>query len=144
MSGLEKILTMAASGMSAESIRLNTIASNLVNANSVGNSESTTYRAKHAVFQEVQHDIPGLSASDQPTGGVQVTDILPSTQPLKKRYEPDNPQADQSGYVYTSDVNPVEEMTNMIEASRSYQASVEMMNSTKSLIQQTINVMNSK
>lgn len=144
MSSLDRILTTAASGMSAESIKLNTIASNLANSSSVGSSEDTTYRAKQAIFTEVKEPLSGLSDSEQPIGGVRVTDIKNGTKPLQKRYEPGNPSANSDGYVYVTDVNPIEEMTNMIEASRSYQANVEIMNSTKGLIQQTISVMNSK
>jgi flagellar basal-body rod protein FlgC len=144
MSSLDRILTTAASGMSAESIKLNTIASNLANSSSVGGSDETTYHAKQAVFSEVKAPIPGLSDSEQPIGGVRVTDIKNSTKALQQRYEPSNPLANSDGYVYVTDVNPIQEMTNMIEASRSYQANVEIMNSTKGLIQQTISVMNSK
>lgn len=141
---LDKILTTASSGMSAESMQLNIIASNLANANSVGSSEKETYRAKSAVFSEVRNPVPGLSESDQPIGGVRVTDVKTSQKPLEKRYDPTNPLASSDGYVYVSDVNTVAEMTNMIEASRSYQADVDMMNSAKGLIMQTINVMNEK
>lgn len=144
MSRLDSILTNAASGMSAESIRLNTIASNLANANNVGSSEESTYHAKHAVFSEVKNNIPGVSEADQPIGGVRVTDIANSEKPLQKRYDPGNPLANPEGFIFISDVNPVEEMMNMIEASRSYQADVEMMNTTKGLILQTMNVLNSK
>ena len=91
MSSLEHILTTAASGMSAESIRLNTISSNLANANSVSGDEASTYHAKTAEFSEVKDRIPGLSDADQPIGGVQVTKVSTSQKPLEKRYEPDNP-----------------------------------------------------
>lgn len=144
MTTLDKILTNAASGMSAESIRLNTIASNLANANSMGSSDEATYHAKHAIFSEVTSPINGLSASEQPIGGVRVTDVKNSEKPLQKRYQPDNPMANSDGFVYVTDVNPLEEMTNMIEASRSYQADVDIMNTTKGLILQTINVLNTK
>lgn len=144
MTTLDKILTNAASGMSAESIRLNTIASNLANANSVGSSDEATYHSKHAIFSEVTSPIDGLSASEQPIGGVRVTDVKNSDKPLQKRYQPDNPMANSDGFVYVTDVNPLEEMTNMIEASRSYQADVDIMNTTKGLILQTINVLNTK
>lgn len=144
MAALDRVLTNAASGMSAESIRLNTIASNLANAGSVGTTEADTYRAKSAIFTEVRDPIPGLPDSDQPIGGVRVTDVRTSTQPLQKRHDPGNPLANSDGDVYVSDVNPIEEMTNMIEASRSYQANAEIMNTVKSLILHTVNVMNSK
>lgn len=144
MTSLEHILTTAASGMSANSIRLNTISSNLANASSVSGDESQTYHAKTAQLAEVKDRIPGLSDIEQPKGGVQVTEVKSSTKPLEKRYEPDNPLANKEGFVYVSDVNPIEEMTNMIEASRSYQANVELMNTTKGLMMQSINVLNAK
>lgn len=141
---LEKILTNAASGMSAQSIRMNTIASNLANTDNVSGSDETTYHAKYPIFSEVVQQVPGLSASDQPTGGVRVTDIAHSKQPLEKRYEPDHPSANSEGYIYMTDVNPIEQMTNMISASKEYQANVEVMNTTKNLILQTLSVINEK
>ncbi len=144
MSSLDKILTNAASGMSAESIRLNTIASNLANADDVGSSEQSTYHGKYPIFSEVKEKVPGLSEDDQPTGGVRVTGIKQSDKPLEKRYEPENPLANKEGYVYLTDVNPIEQMTDMISASKEYQANVDVMNTTRNLISQTINVLNSK
>jgi flagellar basal-body rod protein FlgC len=144
MSSLDKILTTAASGMSAESIRLNTIASNLANADGMGGSEDTTYRTKYPVFSEVKQRIPGLSDDDQPIGGVRVTDVQHSLKPLEKRYDPDNPVANKEGYVYLTDVNSIEQMTDMISASKEYQANVDVMNTTKNLISQTISVLNTK
>jgi flagellar basal-body rod protein FlgC len=144
MSSLEKIMTNAASGMSAQSIRLNTIASNLANADSVSGSEETTYHTKYPIFSEVTQKVSGLNEDDQPLGGVRVTDIQQSKKPLEKRYEPDHPLADKNGNVYLTDVNPIEQMTNMISASKEYQANVEVMSTTKNLIMQTINVLNNK
>ena len=144
MSTLEKILTNAASGMSAQSIRLNTIASNLANSSNVGSSESTTYRTKSPIFSEVTQKISGLNDDEQPIGGVQVTEVANSQKPLQKKYAPDNPLANKEGFVYMTDVNPIEEMTNMISASKEYQANVEVMNTTKNLIMQTLNVLNTK
>ncbi len=144
MGTLEKILTNAASGLSAESIHMNTIASNLANANNVGSSEETTYHAKSPRFEEVKDKIIGLSENDQPVGGVRVTKITNSTTALEKKYDPDNPLANDDGFVFVTDVNPIEQMADMIEASKSYQANIEIMNTTKGLIMQTINLLNSK
>lgn len=138
---LEKIFTNAASGMSAQSIRMNTIASNLANAGSVGGSQDATYHAKYPIFSEVTKRVAGLSEDDQPVGGVRVTDVKHTTKPLEKRYQPDHPSADKDGYVYMTDVNPIEEMTNMIAASKDYEANVEVMNTTKSLVAQSINIL---
>ena len=138
---LDKILTNAASGLSAQSIRLNTIASNLANASSIGTSEESTYRKKYPIFSEVQNEIVGLNKDDQPIGGVRVTDIDTSKQPLDRRYDPENPLANEQGFVYLTDVNSIEEMTNMISASKEYEANVEIMNTTKNLVNQAINVL---
>ncbi len=141
---MERILTNAASGLSAQSIRMSTIASNLANAGSVGTTADSTYHAKYPVFSEVNQQVMGLSAADQPVGGVQVTDITQSNKPLERRYEPHNPLADQKGYVYATDVNPIAEMTDMISASKEYEANVQVMNTTKSLMEQSINLLNGK
>jgi flagellar basal-body rod protein FlgC len=144
MSTLERIMNNAASGMSAQSVRLNTIASNLANADNVGQSNETAYHRKSPVFSEVTQKIAGLSDEDQPLGGVAVNQISKSQKPLQHRHDPDNPLADENGEVYITDVNPIEEMTDMISASKEYQADVDVMNTTKSLIQQTISVLSTK
>lgn len=141
---LEKILTNAASGMSAQTIRMNTIASNLANSDNVAGTESEAYHAKYPIFSEVTQKVPGLTENDQPTGGVKVTDITKNVKPLEKRYQPDHPLANKEGYIYLTDVNPIEEMTNMISASKDYQANVEIMNTTKNLIMQTLTVLNER
>lgn len=141
---LEQTLTNAASGMSAQSIRMNTIASNLANAGSVGSTEDKTYHAKYPIFSEVNQQISGLSDGDQPIGGVQVTSIEKSKKELERRYEPDHPLADKDGYIYATDVNPITEMTNMMSASKEYQANVDVMNTTKNMIMQSISLINSK
>jgi flagellar basal-body rod protein FlgC len=141
---LEKIFTNAASGMSAQSIRMNTIASNLANAGSVGSSDEATYHAKYPIFSEVTHQIAGLNAEDQPVGGVRVTSIDHSKKPLDKRFDPNNPSADKDGFVFVTNVNTIEEMTNMIAASKDYEANVDVMNTAKNLVLQSINVLNTK
>lgn len=141
---LERIFTNAASGMSAQSIRMNTIASNLANAGSVGSSEDSTYHSKYPIFSEITQKIAGLNDEDQPVGGVRVTKIDSSHKPLEKRYDPNHPSADANGFVYLTDVNPIEEMTNMIAASKEYEANVEVMNTTKGLLGQSLNILNSK
>lgn len=135
---LDNILNTMASSMSAESLRMNVSASNLANAGSIGKSEAETYHAKHPVFATITQSIPGLSEMDQSIGGVRVTDIIPNQKPLDWRYDPNNPQADENGRVYQTDVNPIEEMTDMISASRQYQASAEVTTTTKKLLMQTI------
>lgn len=136
--GIESILNIAASSMSAESTRLNLTASNMANSNTVGSTPDTTYRAKHPVFSEITDALDGIIASEQAVGGVHVTDVVHSQKPLNFRMDPDNPMADSQGRVYVTDVNPIEEMADMISASKQYQAAVEVMNTTKNLMAQTI------
>lgn len=141
---LDQVLTNAASGLSAQTIRMNTIASNLANAGTVGTSENTTYRTKYPIFSEITHKINGLSESDQPVGGVRVTGVQHSKKPLEKRLEPENPLANEDGYIFATDVNPIAEMTNMIAASKEYQANVEVMNTAKNLITQTLSIISDR
>lgn len=141
---MEQVLTNAATGLSAQTVRMNTIASNLANAGSVGSSEATTYHAKYPVFSEIHQQAAEIGQDDPPTGGVKVTGIKESQKPLEKRYEPSHPLANKDGFVYATDVNPITEMTNMISASKEYQANVEIMNTTKNLIVQTLGILNTK
>lgn len=140
--GLDRILNTMASTLSAQSIRMNVTASNLANAGSMGSSEATTFHSKHPVFQEVQQQVAGLTQSDQPVGGVRVTDIIESKKKLDWHYDPDNPMADKDGRVYITDVDSISEMTDMLAASKEYHAAIEVMNTTKSLLLKTIRAMN--
>ena len=131
---LFRIFDVAGSGMSAQSVRLNTIASNMANANTTNGDVTKVYRAKQPVFTTV---LQGAEA-DPASSGVEVTRIVESDKPLEKRYEPQNPLADKEGYVYQPNVNMVEEMTNMISASRSFQNNVEAMNTAKQMMLATL------
>ncbi len=128
-----KTFDIAGSGMAAQSVRLNTTASNLANADSVASDPNSVYRAKHPVFEAVRAGVRNES-----NAAVQVTSIYESQAPANKRYEPGNPLADASGYVYAPNVNVVEEMVNMISASRTYQNNVEVMNTSKDLMFATL------
>ncbi|MGO4702168.1 flagellar basal body rod protein FlgC [Dyella sp. 2RAB6] len=135
---LFKIFDVAGSGMAAQSLRLNTVASNIANADSVASSPEAAYRAKEPLFATVQRN---LAAKDQDGAqGVQVLGVTESQAAVESRYEPGNPLADGDGYVYASNVNPVDELVNMISASRSYQNNVEVMNSTRQLMQKTLDL----
>lgn len=129
-------IDVAATSLEAQSVRLNTISSNLANANSVTNDPNTAYRAQYVVFETVYRDAMG--ESDGVSAGVEVADVVLSDLPPRKEYLPSHPMADEEGFIYRSTVNSVEEMANMIEASRSYQSSVEAMNTTKQLILRTL------
>lgn len=141
---LSNVFDISASGMSAQSIRLNTVASNIANAESVSSSSGETYRARQPVFALIMKEQMGLQGEPASrTGlsagqGVQVTDIVESEAPLRLQYEPHHPMADENGYVYYSNVNVVEEMTNMISASRSYQVNADIMNSAKEMMQRVL------
>ena len=132
---LFNIFDVAGSGMSAQSIRLNTVASNLSNADNVSGTETGAYRAKEPVFQAIYGAVRGEGNN---TYGVRVSSIEESAAPVQPRYMPDNPLADANGYVYGSNVNPIEEMVNMISASRSYQNDVEVLNTSKQMLLKTL------
>ncbi|MGB5939844.1 MAG: flagellar basal body rod protein FlgC [Rhodanobacter sp.] len=134
---LFSIFNVAGSGMAAQSLRLNTVASNLANADSVATTPQAAYRAREPLFAAVKNRVDGGSA---PGEGVQVLGVTESQAAIPSRYEPGNPLADADGYVYSSNVNPVDELVNMISASRSYQNNVEVMNSTRQLMQKTLDL----
>jgi flagellar basal-body rod protein FlgC len=129
-----KIFEIAGSGMSAQSVRLNTTASNLANADSVSGDPNQVYKAKHPLFEAIR---AGLG-KDASTAGVAVKGIFENQAPPSARYEPGNPLADANGYVYAPNVNSVEEMVDMISASRSYQNNVEVMNTAKEMMLATL------
>jgi flagellar basal-body rod protein FlgC len=130
------IFDIAGSGMSAQSVRLNATASNLANADSVAATAADTYRAKHPVFQAVE---PG--AAGQPGGvAVRVAGVIESSDAPDRRYQPGHPLADAEGYVYAPRVNVVDEMVNMISASRSYQNDVEVMKTARDLLLATLKI----
>jgi flagellar basal-body rod protein FlgC len=127
------VFTIAGSALSAQSVRLNTTASNLANADSVVGADGEPYRAKQAVFAAVP--VAGPSAQ-----GVKVTEVVESAAPMRMMYDPANPAANGEGYVEMPNVNVVEEMVNMISASRSYQNNVEVMNTARTLLQRTLTI----
>lgn len=132
-----KIFDIAGSGMSAQSVRLNTVASNLANADSVSSDPTTVYQARVPVFSAV-HAATGSSPTDQATASVKVAGITTSDLPPDVRYDPSNPLADDQGYVYAPNINVVEQMTDMISASRSYQDNVEVMNTAREMMLATL------
>lgn len=139
---LANVFDIAATGMSAQTVRLNTTASNMANANTIASSEAAAYKAKKPVFMAVSGASPSDGfAADQPGQfGVMIREIMESESPVAKAYEPNNPMADEQGYVFYSNVNTVEEMADMISASRAFQINVEMMNTTKSMMQRLISL----
>jgi flagellar basal-body rod protein FlgC len=141
---LNGVFDIAGMGMSAQSIRLNTTASNLANAQSASSNVDEVYRARHPVFETMRRDLMAEkygsvpTISDDASMGLRVSGIVESDQPLQKRYEPNHPKADEEGYVYYPNVNVVEEMADMMSASRSFQVNVEVMNSAKAMMQRVL------
>ena len=141
---LNNIFDVAGSGMNAQSVRLNTTASNIANADTASSSTEDVYRARHPVFKAsfnemLGHAKGGMNPQDE-TAGVAVLGIVESDAPLQPRYEPDHPMANEDGYVYYPNVNVVEEMTNMISASRSFQMNVDVLNSAKQMMQRVLSI----
>ena len=130
-----KIFDIAGSALSAQSVRLNTIASNLANANTVSGDKESVYKARYPVFETV---IAGVGRDAGATAAVRVTEGIESEKAPLARYEPGNPVADADGFVYAPDINPVEQMVDMISASRSYQNNIEVMNSSKEMLLATL------
>ncbi|MBN9412022.1 MAG: flagellar basal body rod protein FlgC [Burkholderiales bacterium] len=125
------IFGVSASAISAQSQRLNVVASNLANADAVAGPDGQAYKARQVVFQTVP-------VGNERTPGVAVSNVTENQTPGRKVHDPANPMADAQGYVTHSNVNTVEEMVNMISASRSYQNNVEVMNTAKSLLLKTL------
>lgn len=125
-----KIFSIAGSALTAQSARLNAVASNLANADSVVGADGQPYRAKQVVFKATAVEGGGI--------GVRVTQVVESAAPLRTTYDPANPAANEQGYVSMPNVNVVEEMVNMISASRAYQTNAEVMNTTKTLLMKTL------
>lgn len=125
----QSIFDIAGSAMRAQTVRLNTTASNLANANTIAGSAEEAYRARHPVFAAMLKD---------EIGGVEMRGVVESTREPNMRFEPDHPMADDDGYVYTSNVDTVEEMANMMSATRSYQSNADMITAVRQLMLQTL------
>lgn len=132
---LFRVLDVSASGMSAQSVRLNTTASNLANANSVSSSVDKTYRARHPVFAAELNKAQGQQS---PNVKVKVMGIVESQAPLTREYLPDHPMADDNGFIFRSNVNVVEEMANMMSASRAYETNVQIADAAKQMLSKTL------
>lgn len=127
------IFDIAGSAMTAQSQRMNTTASNLANADSVAGPDGQPYRAKQVVFEMAPADGQGI-------GGVRVARVIDDPSPMRMVHDPKNPLANAEGYVTMPNVNVVEEMVNMISASRSYQANVEVLNTAKTMMLKTLTI----
>lgn len=132
---LFKIFDISGSGMHAQNLRLNLTASNMANADSVASKPEDAYKSRQAVFSAMlQNSFDQNSAGT----GVQALGVVESKAEHAMRYEPDHPLANEEGYIFESNVDSIEEMANMISASRSYQTNVEVLNTSKKLLLQTL------
>ena len=130
-----KVFDIAGSALSAQSVRMNAVASNLANANTVSGDKSQVFKARYAVFEAV------AAEEARPVAGaaaVKVSEVIESDKAPLARYEPGHPLADAQGYVYQPDINAVEQMVDMISASRSYQNNIEVMNASKEMLLATL------
>lgn len=134
---IDNILGIAGTAMAAQIVRLNATASNMANASTVASTEQEAYRAKRTVFRALV-DERLTHAGAQFVGGVKVEKLVDDQTPVRRVFEPNNPLADSSGFVYHSNVNEIGEMVEIMAASRSYQNNVEVSNTARQLLMRTI------
>jgi flagellar basal-body rod protein FlgC len=137
---LFNVFNVSGSALNAETVRLNTTASNMANAESVNGDPSKVYRARQPVFQTMMDDSDLDSDGEDSSAGVRVLGVVESTTPPIERYEPNNPQANKDGYIYMSNVNSIEEMTNMISANRAFATNIDAINTARDLLLKTISM----
>lgn len=135
--GLLANFQISGGAISAQSLRLNTTASNMANAETVAATPEQAYRSRQTVFQSYLYD-----QSRPAEAGVRMLGIVESQAPVRNKYDPDHPLANDQGYVFTSNVDPVEEMVNMLSSSRAYQNNVEVLNTSKELVIRTLSLGN--
>jgi len=134
----ERLMSIAGTGMNAQLVRMNTTASNLANAGVVAGTDQGAFRAKRPVFQSLLDN--AMLGNESFEGGVRVDSIIDDPKPVKQVFEPNNPLADENGYVFASNVNEIEELIEMMDASRAYQNSVEVISTAKQLMSRTLDV----
>ena len=136
----ERLMSIAGTGMNAQLIRMNTTASNLANAGVVAGTDQEAFRAKRPVFETL---VAGAMAGNSGSfaGGVRVNEIINDPKPVKQVFEPNNPIADDNGYVFASNVSEIEELIEMMDASRAYQNNIEVISTAKQLVSRTLEVM---
>jgi flagellar basal-body rod protein FlgC len=145
--GLFDALNISASGLTAQRLRMDVTSANLANAQTTRTPEGGPYKRQDVILQESSGSdtfagsLAGAMGSSDTPAGVEVAAIVDDTTPTKKVYEPTNPEADKQGYVEMPNVNPVSEMTDLIDASRSYQANVTAMQTTKTVFSKTIELL---
>jgi flagellar basal-body rod protein FlgC len=132
---LFNVFKVAGSAMTAQSMRLNAVASNLANVDSVTSADGTGYKSKQVVFEAAP-----VGTAGEASQGVRVKAVVEDSAPPRMVYDPKNPAADDKGYVAMPNVNAVEEMVNMLSASRSYQSNVEVLNTAKTMLMNTLKI----
>lgn len=133
---LMDVFNIAGSALSAQTVRMNVTASNLANLDSTGSSPERTYRARQPLFEPMLGNFMDAGQGV----GVRVAGIVESQVALRQQYQPDHPDANEQGYVFLSNVDPIEEMANMISASRAYQNNVEIVNASKEMLLRTLSL----
>jgi len=136
---LKNIFEIAGTALNAQTIRMNTTASNLANAGSVSPSEEQAYRSKRPVFRALVEQ-SDLNQGFNALGGVKVKEIVDTTDPVRKVHDPGNPEANEEGFIYLSNVNEVTEMVEMVAASRSFQNNVEVVSTARQLMMRTLDI----
>jgi len=134
----ERLMSIAGTGMNAQLIRMNTTASNLANAGVVAGTDAGAFRAKRPVFESLLNN--AMSGKESFEGGVRVNEIIDDPKPVKQVFEPNNPLANENGYVFASNVNEIEELIEMMDASRAYQNNIEVISTAKQLMSRTLDV----
>lgn len=134
----ERLMSIAGTGMNAQLVRMNTTASNLANAGVVAGTDQGAFRAKRPVFQSLLDN--AMLGKESFEGGVRVDSIIDDPKPVKQVFEPNNPLADEDGYVFASNVSEIEELIEMMDASRAYQNNVEVISTAKQLMSRTLDV----
>jgi len=139
MRSLDSVFGIAGTALNAQMVRMNTTASNLANATTVAGSEKDAFRAKRPVFKALLEE--EMTHAGAPyLGGVKVDMVADDPTPIRSLHDPGNPMADANGYVYLSNVNEMQEMVEMMSASRSYQNNVEVVNTAKQLMMRTLDI----
>lgn len=138
--GLSSVFEITGTALNAQSIHIDTIAKNMANAQVLAGSEQGAYRARRPIFSSILESSMSFGFNKSNEGGVKVDGMSYSDTPIEKQMMRENPFADDEGYVYLSNVNLVEEMAHMMEASRNYQSNIEVMNTSKQLMQRTISL----
>lgn len=136
---LKNIFEIAGTALTAQTIRMNTTASNLANASSVSPTEEEAFRAKRPIFRALV-DQADLNAGFNVLGGVKVKEVVDSSEPVRKVHDPGNPEANEEGFVFLSNVNEVTEMVEMVAASRSFQNNVEVVTTARQLMMRTLDI----